>query len=351
MSNSSTNINLPPRDLGIDALRGLAIVAMVASHLARDILVDPHPIWLRAFGSLAAPLFILLAGFMVAQTGASKRHPLTYYVERGLIILGLAAAVDVLLWGMYPFVGFDVLYLIGAAVPLAALFGRLQAPWQSLVLVSILGITVVARGSLGYPDHVLAVMLYESPMELWTERATLLQQWLVAGWFPLLPWLFFAMLGVRLFQWRQADARRFAAQVACVGVGLLLLGVAVGVGNPPASYVRGGYSELFYPATTVFVLIASGAALLLFALVGNSWLRNCQPLVLLGQCALLMYIAHLVVIHWVLLPLLDEVELPLFALVYGGLLLLLLGLAEAVAIYKQRSHRRLPMPVRFLLGS
>src|SRR5687768_6816906 len=97
------------RDYGLDALRGLAIVAMVASHLAREVLAAPHPMWLRVFSSGAAPLFIVLAGWLTAQTGAHKRYPLAHYLHRGGVILLMAVLVDMTLWGLYPFVGFDVL--------------------------------------------------------------------------------------------------------------------------------------------------------------------------------------------------------------------------------------------------
>ena len=116
------SVEKPARDDGIDALRGLAIVTMVASHLARELLVQPHPLALRAYGSLAAPLFVTLAGLMVAQTCSAKGYPLGHYIRRGGLILLLAAAVDLGLWGLYPMVGVDVLYLIGVAVPLTAAF-------------------------------------------------------------------------------------------------------------------------------------------------------------------------------------------------------------------------------------
>jgi uncharacterized membrane protein len=338
------------RDYGIDALRGLAIVAMVASHLARDLLVDPHPLWLRMYGSVAAPLFITLAGMLVAQTSARKRHPLGYYLERGLIILCLAAAVDVLLWGIYPLVGFDVLYLIGVAVPLTALFARLSSTWQTFLLVAILGLSAFCRQLYGYSEQVLAFPLTDHPSELVDEAGLIVQQWLVAGWFPMLPWLFFSFLGVRLNDWRQAGAARFVPHVLRVAAGLTAMGAALAWFFPPQTIVRGGYTELFYPPTLVYVLLATAVVLLLLAVAGRPWIQQ-RFLVALGQCSLLMYIVHLALIHWVLLPLLDEVDLALFTILYTALVLVLVGLAEGVDLYKRRSERQLPFMLRFLLGS
>src|SRR5688572_12322854 len=213
------------RDHGIDALRGLAIVAMVASHMAREITSPPHPLWLRVFGSLAAPLFITLAGMMVAQTGSSKRHPPGYYLQRGGAILALAAAIDVLLWGIYPFVGCDVLYLIGVAVPLAACFTRLSLFWQACAMAIVCLLPQVLRPWVGYPDAVFAVALNESPQRLLEGAHLILQQWLLNGWFPLLPWLAFSFLGVWLFQCRRAAASRFGVQAGIIGLLLIAAGL------------------------------------------------------------------------------------------------------------------------------
>jgi uncharacterized membrane protein len=339
------------RDYGIDALRGLAIIAMVASHLARDLLVDPHPLWLRMYGSLAAPLFITLAGMLVAQTAARKRHPLGYYIQRGLIILCMAAALDVLLWGIYPLVGVDVLYLIGVAVPLTALFGRLSSAWQTFLLVAILGLAALCRQLTGYSEQVLAFPLTDSPLDVVEQWGAILHQWFVSGWFPMFPWLFFSFLGVRLYQWRQAGTARFVPHVLRVSAGLTAAGAAAAWFVPPRTMLRGGYSELFYPPTIVYVLLASAVVLVLFAAACGNWMARMRALVTLVQCSLLMYLVHLVLIHTVLLPLLDEVELPMFMIVYTALVLVLVGMAEMVELYKRRSERRLPFMLRFLLGS
>jgi uncharacterized membrane protein len=338
------------RDYGIDALRGVAIVAMVASHLAREILAEPHPLWLRVYGSVAAPLFITLAGMMVAQTSQLKHYPVGHYLSRGGLVMLLAALVDVLLWGIYPFIGFDVLYLIGVAVPLTALFGRLSPAWQTGLLVLVLGLSGLLRNLWGYPETVLTLLLGESPRELFSQGTTVLQQWLVAGWFPLFPWVFFSFLGVRLFQWRQASSKTFRWHVLRVGAPLIGLGLFCGWLAPTPPIVRSGYSELFYPPSVAFVLIASGMVLTIFSTANLAWMNTNRPLILLGQCSLLIYVGHLAIIHWGLQPLFPEVYLPLYLVLYLALLLVLTGVAGAVELFKRRSERRLPFMLRFLLG-
>ena len=338
------------RDAGIDALRGLAILSMVLSHLARDLLVAPHPLWLRCVSSIAAPLFIMLAGMLVAQTAETRHHPLAYYLKRGGFILATAALIDVALWKLYPFVGFDVLYLMGLAVPLTALFTRLRPAWQTGGLVLWVGLAGLLRNLIGYPPDVALIGLSESPSELAVHAGDIIGQFLVSGWFPVFPWLFFSFLGVRLFQWRQAAPARFAWQMVRVGLPLFVLGMVSGAVIPSPFHTRNGYSELFYPPHAGYVLAASGIVCILFSFADAEVPRRNQPLILLGRCALFLYIVHLALIHWVLSPLAQDLTILPFLFVYAGLMVALTGLAWAVERLKQRAGQHLPAAVRFVLG-
>jgi hypothetical protein len=108
--------------------------------------------WLRVFGSLAAPLFIAVSGMVVALTGRRKNHRLTHYVWRGGVIMLIGAGMDIVVFQQYPFVQVRVLYLIGLALPLAALVSRLAAAWQIAVGVVVLAASELLRAALGYPQ-------------------------------------------------------------------------------------------------------------------------------------------------------------------------------------------------------
>ena len=64
-----------PRSHAIDALRGAAIVTMFAANLAGPCLRPPHPMWLRIYGSFAAPTFVLLAFYEITVTQRCAAHP------------------------------------------------------------------------------------------------------------------------------------------------------------------------------------------------------------------------------------------------------------------------------------
>src|SRR4051812_15270738 len=108
-------VSSPPRTAGerdhtVDILRGIAIFTMVAANLASDVLIEPHPFLLRVYGTFAAPLFIMLAGMMVAQTQEKGRRSFPSYVLRGGLIVLVASLMDLVIWQDCPLVSFDVLY-------------------------------------------------------------------------------------------------------------------------------------------------------------------------------------------------------------------------------------------------
>jgi peptidoglycan/LPS O-acetylase OafA/YrhL len=149
-----------------------------------------------------------------------------------------------------------------------------------------------------------------------------------------------------MYRWRQ-HAWTFRA----AGILVIALGAVCYILSPTQFYDRDGYTELFYPPVLAFLLIASGVVLLLFTFANHALLRNNAPLARLGRCSLLMYIAHLAILHWFVTPLVGEVELGIYLVLYAALLLLLVGLAGAVELGKQRFPRRLPFMLRLLLGS
>ncbi len=44
---------------------------------------------------------------------------------RGAALIGVGAWLDTYVWGLYPFLSMDVLYLIGVSMPLCYLVGKL----------------------------------------------------------------------------------------------------------------------------------------------------------------------------------------------------------------------------------
>jgi uncharacterized membrane protein len=323
----STAPSPPParqRSHAIDALRGAAIVTMFAANLAGPCLLPPHPMWLRVYGSFAAPTFVLLAGMMTSLS--RQPAPMLRLLKRSALLLVLAVGVDLLCWGIAPFETFDVLYLLAVALPLAGLCARLDLWAHALLATAIVLVTPWLHRAVGYgpllPDH----LAY--PWPVW--RRVLLD-----GWFPLFPWLGVALLGGVLGRSKPLSSAR-RRWLAPLGFGSMALGAAAWWLAPPPIVTRAGYSELFYPPSPQYLAIALGAVLSMLALFDELEQRfSLAWLVVLGKSSLLLYVMHVALIAFVLDEWFKGQTLPAFLALYGVMALSLGALAWATQRFER----------------
>jgi uncharacterized membrane protein len=296
------------RDISIDVTRGLAIFMMIAANILPYLLMPPVPLPVRIYGTFAAPIFVTLAGMMVALTG--KKHRFGYFLERGAIIILIGVLIDVFLWNVYPFVGVDVLYLIGISLPIAHLFlsldGRLR--WAIIGLIFLL--TPVLQYAVGYREvHYIDTSLNGIAHSL-----------LIDGYFPLFPWLGFSLLGAQLgtLRWKAGDIKKYDNfMMAAIIIALLVIGSILWVAFPGNMYTREGYAELFYPPTIGFIITAIGVILLAIGIFDAlNWKRLLEPFRSMGTYSLQIYVVHLMVVALVIQHLGIKVGLPMFILAY-----------------------------------
>lgn len=295
-----------PRSHAIDALRGAAIVTMFAANLAGPCLRPPHPLWLRVYGSFAAPTFVLLAGMMTSL--ADRPAPLPRLFKRSLWLLLLAVGIDLLCWGNKPFETFDVLYLLGLALPLVGLCARLPVVLQLLLAGLVLGITPWLHRVVGYGPLLPDQLAY--PWPTW-------RLLLVDGWFPIFPWLGVALLGGVAGRFSPLAERR-KRWLLPIGAALTALGVLGWWLSPPAIVTRKGYSELFYPASPQYLAAAIGAVLLMLWLFDQLEARfSLTWLVVLGRSSLLLYVTHVALIAFLLDEWFEGQALPAYLTLYA----------------------------------
>lgn len=187
----------------IDALRGLAILAMVAFHAYWD--------WIYFRGSSLGPgsayvsvpiaaSFIALLGVSIAldrdRSRAAGRSLALRACRRVLLIAGAAALVTLGTWLVLPerFVIFGILHLLAASTLLLALTARFGAALNALLGVAVL--TIGWSGLFGgaSPEPWLSIVGWSSP------RATV-------DWYPLAPWAGFAFVGFALGRVLYQDGR------------------------------------------------------------------------------------------------------------------------------------------------
>jgi fucose 4-O-acetylase-like acetyltransferase len=298
------------RDPGFDSLRGLAIFLMIAANAAPFGLAEPHPLWFRAMGSLAAPLFICLAGYF----SANPNKPFSYSIKRGGVIIFYAMLMDGVLFRSWPLMGMSVLYLIGCALPFAALCSRMKLWMALIVTLAVFAFGPFLQHAFGYAD--------EAPYHYWSDGfqgivfqdliRTVSRSWLFEGWFPLFPWLGFAGLGAILKRLPSSPAFRL------IPLALIILGLLGAQYMDFPMLIRQGYSEIFYPPVIPYLLLYAGITIAMIQNVALFRHKVWEPLTEMGKSSLFIYIIHFIVIAYLIYP-----WSP--ALGIGGYILLWLG--------------------------
>ncbi|HTL48814.1 MAG TPA: heparan-alpha-glucosaminide N-acetyltransferase domain-containing protein [Verrucomicrobiae bacterium] len=319
---------MPSRDKTVDILRGIAMAVMVEANMAGPLLNEPHPSGLRLLGTLAAPLFVFLAGMSVQIT--ASRYSLSHYLRRGLELIAAGALIDLAIWKILPFTSYDVLYLIGLSLPLVFLAGKLKPSWRGALIVGIFFAGTALRKFWGYSPEALEVLLGKGAA--FPPARAVLKSGLADGWFPVFPWMGFALLGFQMGEWCEST-RSFSRAVPHLIRLSLAAGAAAVYFYPSPALTREGYSELFYPPTLGFCLLSAGGLLLLYRLIKKiEGLAPCEPLALFGKNSFFVYVLHLVVIEYALVPFFGREPLPVFLGLYAGMM----GLLAIAAVLKAK---------------
>lgn len=342
--------NLPARDRGVDTLRGLAIILMVAANAAPGTLVEPYPLWYKIVSSLAAPLFVTISGLMVCYTASTRGCPFRHYLVRGGLILLAAVLLDLLVWLMVPGTSCDVLYLIGLSLPLAYLAARAGGwgPWLLAALVFVA--TPFMQGWLGYCDYPVELYFFEESTLADCIPCAILTHYVVDGWFPLFPWLGFVFVGAGL-----AGVCALGLQkrwwFALAGLVLLVAGSALWIHSPGAMLSRDGYAELFYPAPAGFMPAVTGFIFLAFWVVSVVSLpRWLDPVWALGEVSITIYVLHLALIGYVVEKYFEPAGMGSLGVHYTWIMALMLAAAYGLRSYRKRGGRPRNPFLRMFVG-
>ncbi|MDE1954396.1 MAG: DUF1624 domain-containing protein [Betaproteobacteria bacterium] len=178
---------------GLDSLRGLAIVWMMAFHFSFDlnwfgyIHTDfyTNPLWLWQRVCIVS-LFLLSSGLSQAVSDARARSEAAFW-KRWAQIFGAGLLVVAGSWLLFPdsFIYFGILQGVAAILLVHRLLGRRLGPW--VLLLAPLAIAA---------PHLFASARFNTPWWNWTGLIT--RKPVTEDYVPLLPWLgvFWAGAGV-----------------------------------------------------------------------------------------------------------------------------------------------------------
>lgn len=262
----------PERQVSIDVLRAIAIALMVVVHFAENLsgwygeggnaFAGVHRTWWLPTG-FAAPTFTFLAGVsyrlwveLQQRRGRSEETITKGTVRRGLFLIGLGFAFNVLIWLPEDVFNWDILTLIGCGM--LALEAARRMPDTVVLFAAALTVAVA-------PTLRLVADYQASWSEGYFEYDFTLTDvalgWLVTGYFPIFPWLAYPLAGFALAPAVMAGPRRPGA------IGLGLVAAAAGLvltwaSLPPAVTGSAAAAWTMFPASQAYVVGTMGVVLL-----------------------------------------------------------------------------------------
>jgi len=258
----------------IDILRTLAIFLMVLVHFSENL---SGKVW--QFAGFGAPHFALLTGLSYRIWLSSQERKRRSEDEiskittrRGLFLFGLGLAFNVLVWMPEDVFNWDVLTLIGTALLL--LNWARRVPPMVLVAACLLmfGLSPALRTLADYPAY-WTEGFFDPDMTL----SDLLIGFLVIGYFPLIPWLTYPLVGFLLggLLYDQPEIqRRPWKQLALLGSVLIALGLTAVFfrTNLPEAVGNGFFSGwTMFPPSSEYLLTTIGTGLMTISL-GHRWI-------------------------------------------------------------------------------
>lgn len=236
-------------------------------------------------GDWPAAIFLTISGFMLEyrQSGTGK------LLKRGAFLIVVGMILAVINDGWSNFFECDVLTVIGVSSIVYPLLRGRSIGIIAGGIIAILLATAALQATLDYYAQWggrEAVVWYGNilldPGEQYEVGAitagTLGKAFLFNGFFPILPWLSFSMLGMLL-----AKREWSIGGLSLTGAGLLAAAIA-GVGLMPLS---------FYPLSASFHALLIGLVLVVFAM--RRWMDfSAWPLALLSRYSLTAYFAQYV---------------------------------------------------------
>ena len=282
-----------PRSTHIDALRGLAVLLMVLVHaaatweptLSGNLLV--FGLIVSAGGGLAAPLFVALLGWGLAQRDLTMQQRWW----RAGCLFGCQGIVNVSSPHLFELFTPGVLSLLGVLILTEPWWGRgLRTSNKPTVVFSwVFGLTVL---------FCFVFTSWQGPSS-WTYRvdtatvSTWFKHVVFTGLYPIVPWFVFASFGATVAVLSTPQRHAFFRTVSVIG---LAVSLAILVQSQRTNQVwalpTGNAALTFFPANAPFLIAAmTGVAMLWWCL---ERFRFADRLSSLGRVSLTVYVLHFV---------------------------------------------------------
>ena len=280
------------RLIHIDGLRGLAVLLMILVHAAATWEPELTGLWMglgvvvSAAGGLAAPLFITLLGWGMAQKQLTAKKRLWRAASLFFCQLIVNMSAPHLFEPWTP----GVLSLMGTLILLEPCWRNVQHRGNPLGRTFFLAFSIVCCLTLLFGD-------WQGP-SAWSFRVStgsasvLVHHLFFTGLYPVFPWVVFAWLGATIASLQVEEERHgWLRTTSLVGlvISALVLAQSIQAGRPWA-LPTGDAALTFFPANAPFLVAAlTGVSLLWWAVERFSMVHRVADL---GRVSLTVYVLH-----------------------------------------------------------
>jgi len=264
----------------LDVLRALAILLMIQVHFVEYLSVWEWPwkiltIFSLHFGRLPAPIFSFLVGLSLnlwmrnKKTSGWTEGQIGKSVQRrGLFLFFGGLVYTVLVWLPKEVFFWDILPFLGASTLILYLLRKWPTGKLVILALFIMVISPPLRTWTHYSSHWKGGWYYYA-----FTMSDVLLGFLLHGFFPILPWLVFPVIGFATGKYLISDDNgNVNAGKPILGIGLsfaCLAGLLICSANLVPASLKGYFGAThFYPATTSFVATMVGLGCL------GLWLLN-----------------------------------------------------------------------------
>ena len=291
----------------LDLVRGLAILAMLGSHLVgtdggATALERAVTGVLAAIEPTAGALFCVLAG--ISWTIQADRIGVTpsfrrYLAGRALTLGAFGVAFHMLFWKTEILVPFALMM----ALSLVVLGARARTTAIGLLL--FLAATPVVQRFVA-PYAATDWLQYGLHVADGTVGWVTLRYLFVDGNYPLISWMAFPLMGILFWQTARDRIRTTVWFLGSLGVAVVAYAIAAYMAPAGgAEAVRAWIYRGWTPTSATFLLTAGAGALVVISALLSRWgtaplPRVLQPLVLLGRASLSHYVLHIAIAYSVL---------------------------------------------------
>lgn len=291
----------------LDLVRGLAILAMLGSHLVgtdggATAFERGVTGVLAAIEPTAGALFCVLAGISwsiqadrIGVTPSFRR----YLAGRALTLGMFGVVFHMLFWKTEILVPFALMM----ALSLVVLGARARA--TATLLLLFLAVTPLVERIVA-PYAATDWLEYGHHVADGTVGWVTLRYLFVDGNYPLISWMAFPLMGILFWQTARDHTRTKAWLAASLGVAVAAYAIAAYAAPAGgAEAVRAWIYSGWTPTSATFLLTAGAGALVVISALLSRWgtaplPRVLQPLVLLGRASLSHYVLHIAIAYSVL---------------------------------------------------